>query len=170
MKKPVQNVQNERHSNFGSDGADRGTLEALLAGTVFNHVPGGREAVHCLSFSSHEEIPMNIRTKRRIKACDLASLLILFAVLGAAQNSDGTSATGDVSRAMSARYEDLIWQAMVPELGNDSPQIGIVDEHEPLQGLMPLLVVRRGRKYQACESRRVILLTVDHRVKFGGKC
>jgi quercetin dioxygenase-like cupin family protein len=67
---------------------------------------------------------MNLRI-RRIKACDLASLLILVAVLGAAQNnSDGTSATG--SQAMSARYEDLIWQAVVPELGDDSPQISVL--------------------------------------------
>jgi quercetin dioxygenase-like cupin family protein len=70
---------------------------------------------------------VNIRKQRRIKACGLASLLLLIAVLGAAQtNSGGTPATSGASQAMSARYEDLMWQTMVPELGNDSPQISIL--------------------------------------------
>src|ERR1700730_4865316 len=71
---------------------------------------------------------MNIRTQRRIKACGVASLLMLVAALGSAQNnnSDGTSATSGASHAMSARYEDLIWQSMVLELGNDSPQISVL--------------------------------------------
>ena len=47
---------------------------------------------------------------------------------------------------------------------------GIVDEHEPLQGFVTLLVVRRGREYQVCESCRVILFMGDRRVKLGGKC
>lgn len=70
---------------------------------------------------------MNIRKQRRIKALGLASLLLLIAVLGAAQtNSGGTPATSGASQAMSARYEDLMWQTMVPEMGNDSPQISIL--------------------------------------------
>src|SRR2546428_12084158 len=70
---------------------------------------------------------MNMRTQRRIKACGLASLLLLVAVLGPAQrNSGGNPATGGASQAMSAPYEDLRWQTMVPELGNDSPQISIL--------------------------------------------
>jgi quercetin dioxygenase-like cupin family protein len=65
--------------------------------------------------------------RRRIKACGVASLLFLVAVLGAAQsNSGGAPATGDASQAMSARYEDLTWQTMVPELAKDSPQISIL--------------------------------------------
>lgn len=32
----------------------------------------------------------------------------------------------DVHAAISARFEDLTWQAMVPKLGNDSPQISVV--------------------------------------------
>jgi quercetin dioxygenase-like cupin family protein len=70
---------------------------------------------------------MNMST-RRIKAYGLASLLLLLvAVLAAAQNnSGGTPATGGASQAMSARYEDLMWQMIVPELGNDSPQISIL--------------------------------------------
>jgi len=67
---------------------------------------------------------MRMSTQRRIKLCDFANVLLLVAVLGAAQNnSDGPPATGNASQAMSARYEDLKWQTMVPELGTDSPQI-----------------------------------------------
>jgi quercetin dioxygenase-like cupin family protein len=70
---------------------------------------------------------VNIGKQRRIKACGLASLLWLIAALGAAQtDSGGTPATSGASQAMSARYEDLIWQTMVPELGNNSPQISIL--------------------------------------------
>jgi quercetin dioxygenase-like cupin family protein len=70
---------------------------------------------------------MNVSTQPRIKACRVASLLLSVAVLGGAQiNSGGTPATGNASQAMSARYEDLKWQTMVPELGNDSPQISIL--------------------------------------------
>jgi mannose-6-phosphate isomerase-like protein (cupin superfamily) len=70
---------------------------------------------------------MNPSTRRRIKTCGLASLLLLIAVLCVAQtNSGGTPATSGASQAMSARYEDLMWQAMVPELGDDSPQISIL--------------------------------------------
>jgi quercetin dioxygenase-like cupin family protein len=70
---------------------------------------------------------MNMSTWQRIKAYGVASLLFSFAVLGTAQNhSGGTPATGSASQAMSARYEDLKWQTMVPELGNDSPQISIL--------------------------------------------
>jgi len=66
-------------------------------------------------------------TRRRIKACRVASLVLLVALLGAAQSySGGTPATGGASQAMSSRYEDLRWQTMVPELGNDSPQISIL--------------------------------------------
>jgi mannose-6-phosphate isomerase-like protein (cupin superfamily) len=63
---------------------------------------------------------MAIDAWRRIQTCGL--LLLLVAALGAAQNNSDTAA----SRAMSARYEDLMWQTMVPELGDDSPQISIL--------------------------------------------
>jgi mannose-6-phosphate isomerase-like protein (cupin superfamily) len=57
----------------------------------------------------------------------VAILLLFAAALGAAQSHNGgTSAAGGASQAMSARYEDLKWQAIVPELGNDSPQISIL--------------------------------------------
>jgi mannose-6-phosphate isomerase-like protein (cupin superfamily) len=65
---------------------------------------------------------MNIKARRRIQACCFS---LLVAVIGAAQNG-GAPATSDASQAMSTRYEDLMWQAIVPELGNDSPQISIL--------------------------------------------
>lgn len=69
---------------------------------------------------------MNTNSRRGIKACGVAILLLLVAVLGAAQsNSGGTPSTGD-PQAMSASYEDLKWQTIVPELGTDSPQISIL--------------------------------------------
>ncbi len=62
-----------------------------------------------------------------IKTCEIASLLLLAAVVGTAQNnSRGTPRFGDASQAMSAPYEDLKWNAIVPELGNDSPEISIL--------------------------------------------
>lgn len=70
---------------------------------------------------------MNKSTPRNIQAYGLATLLVLLlAVIGAAQNSGKTPASGSASQAMSARYEDLMWQMIVPELGNDSPQISIL--------------------------------------------
>ena len=72
---------------------------------------------------SKKEILMNVTPQRRIKVCGFASLLLLLVVmLGAAQNP----ATDGSSHAMSARYEDLKWQTMVPELRNDSPQISVL--------------------------------------------
>jgi mannose-6-phosphate isomerase-like protein (cupin superfamily) len=70
---------------------------------------------------------MNRHAARRIEVGGVASLLLFAAALGAAQShSGGTPAAGGASQAMSARYEDLKWQAIVPELGSDSPQISIL--------------------------------------------
>jgi hypothetical protein len=64
---------------------------------------------------------MTTNTRRKIQTC---CLLVLVAVLGRAQTKSGD--TPSPSQAMSARYEDLMWQTMVPELGDDSPQISIL--------------------------------------------
>jgi mannose-6-phosphate isomerase-like protein (cupin superfamily) len=70
---------------------------------------------------------MNGHTRQRIEMGGVATLMLFAAALGASQShSDGTPAAGGASQAMSARYEDLKWQTMVPELGNDSPQISIL--------------------------------------------
>jgi len=71
---------------------------------------------------------MSACTRQRIKACGLGGLALLWvAVSGGAQdNTGGKPSTGGASHAVSARYEDLKWLTMVPELGNDSPQISIL--------------------------------------------
>jgi quercetin dioxygenase-like cupin family protein len=70
---------------------------------------------------------MKMNPPRGIEVYRLASLLLLVAVFGAAQSNDGGApAASGASQAMSTRYEDLKWQAIVPELGNDSPQISIL--------------------------------------------
>ena len=63
-------------------------------------------------------------TLARGKAFGAAGSLLVAAVVGWGQGKDMTGA--DASKAMSAHYEDLKWQAMVPELGDDSPQISIL--------------------------------------------
>jgi mannose-6-phosphate isomerase-like protein (cupin superfamily) len=69
---------------------------------------------------------MNMSTLQRMKAYVVA-ILFLIVVFTVAQSQSGeTAATGSSSQAMSAKYEDLTWQTMVPELGNDSPQISIL--------------------------------------------
>jgi mannose-6-phosphate isomerase-like protein (cupin superfamily) len=105
---------------------------------------------------------MTIRARRRIHAC---GLLVLVAVLGAAQTNSGVSpAASSGSQAMSARYEDLMWQMMVPELGNDSPQISIL-RVDPKTNATQLLI-RTPKKmhvpmhwHSANETHTVILGT-----------
>jgi mannose-6-phosphate isomerase-like protein (cupin superfamily) len=58
------------------------------------------------------------------------TLLVVIALPGqssAQHNPPGASQAGVTApQAMSARYGDLQWQSMVPELGADSPQISIL--------------------------------------------
>lgn len=66
-------------------------------------------------------------TREGIKVWGVLSLLLLVSVLGAAQShSSGTPAAGGSAPAMSIRLEDVKWEAMLPELGSDSPQISIL--------------------------------------------
>lgn len=66
-------------------------------------------------------------TRARNHAYRVATLLVLVAVLGAAQgNSGGAAATNSASEATSVRFEDVKWETMVPELGKDSPQFSIL--------------------------------------------
>ncbi len=70
---------------------------------------------------------MHVDIRRRIKVFGIASLLLLVAAHAAAHRSiDGAPAASAASQAMSARYEDVKWQTMAPDLGNDSPQISIL--------------------------------------------
>ena len=60
---------------------------------------------------------MNMSTRERMKAYVVAFLLLIVVFTVAQSQSGETAATGSSSQAMSARYEDLTWQTMVPELG-----------------------------------------------------
>ena len=65
--------------------------------------------------------------RQTIKVWGVISLPLLAAVIGAARSNSGvTLPAGGSPQAMSARLEDAKWQTMVPELGNDSPQISIL--------------------------------------------
>jgi hypothetical protein len=59
----------------------------------------------------------------RVMLCGAGCAFLLACGLIAAQEK---SASVDAHAATSARFEDLKWQAIVPELGNDSPQISVV--------------------------------------------
>ncbi|HXM95009.1 MAG TPA: DUF4437 domain-containing protein [Candidatus Dormibacteraeota bacterium] len=69
---------------------------------------------------------MNTNTRQGIKVCGVVILFLLVAVLRAAQNNTGGTPPTGGAQAMSAPYEDLKWQTIVPELGTASPQISIL--------------------------------------------
>ncbi len=57
----------------------------------------------------------------------LPALPLLMGALGLSQTADAPQqVTGAGSQAMSAKYEELQWQAIVPEFGSDSPQISVL--------------------------------------------
>jgi mannose-6-phosphate isomerase-like protein (cupin superfamily) len=88
---------------------------------------------------------MNRHKPRRIEVAGVASLLLFAAALGAAQSHNGSAPVPDrVSQAISVRYEDLKWQVMVPELGNDSPQISILRVDPKTRATQ--LLIRRPKK------------------------
>jgi mannose-6-phosphate isomerase-like protein (cupin superfamily) len=60
---------------------------------------------------------------RKLMRYGTGSIFLFACGLIVAQDKD---APADAHQALSARYEDLKWQAIVPELGNDSPQISVV--------------------------------------------
>jgi quercetin dioxygenase-like cupin family protein len=64
-----------------------------------------------------------VRTQMMSKSALTMVFNLLIAVTLLAQQA---TTPGKAGEAMSARYEDLKWQAIVPELGADSPQISIL--------------------------------------------
>lgn len=57
----------------------------------------------------------------------LASALCFAMMIGAARSDQRVAMpAGQTDQAMSVRYEDLKWQAVVPQLGDDSPQLAIL--------------------------------------------
>jgi mannose-6-phosphate isomerase-like protein (cupin superfamily) len=69
-----------------------------------------------------EESSMSSRIVKSV-LCGAACALLFGYGLIAAQEKNVAS---DAHAAISARFEDLKWQTMVPDLGNDSPQISVV--------------------------------------------
>jgi quercetin dioxygenase-like cupin family protein len=70
--------------------------------------------------------------RKIVLAVILPGILVLPAPSSAQSHSAGVTTHGDPSQkhAMNARYDDLQWQPIVPELGAESPQVAIlrVDE------------------------------------------
>src|SRR5262245_62663746 len=64
--------------------------------------------------------------RKTLSGVSLLLTLAFPAWSSAQQNPTATSHAGVNPHAVSARYEDLKWQAIVPELGADSPQISIL--------------------------------------------
>jgi quercetin dioxygenase-like cupin family protein len=71
---------------------------------------------------------MNMNAGRKIHIGGFVALtLFLVAASSATQNNGGASpAASDASQATSVPYDSLKWQAIVPELGKDSPEIAIL--------------------------------------------
>jgi mannose-6-phosphate isomerase-like protein (cupin superfamily) len=65
---------------------------------------------------------MNIGILRVILSGAGCVFLLAYGLIAAQEKN----APVDPHAAISARFEDLKWQAIVPELGNDSPQISVV--------------------------------------------
>jgi quercetin dioxygenase-like cupin family protein len=65
--------------------------------------------------------------------------LVLGLLAGAALGAHQSSSKENPRQAMGARYEDLQWQTIVPELGADSPQISIL-RVDPMTQATQLLI------------------------------
>jgi quercetin dioxygenase-like cupin family protein len=69
---------------------------------------------------------MNSKAVRKTQVSGLVILMLfLVATLSANQNNGGAS-PNDASQATSIPYESLKWQAIVPALGKDSPEMAIL--------------------------------------------
>lgn len=82
---------------------------------------------------------MKTRIKQRIKLT-LALSLLLSAVGASGQSSaGGAGVPSDMNNVLTTPYEDLRWQPIVPELGNDSPQMAILHV-DPRTGATQLII------------------------------
>jgi quercetin dioxygenase-like cupin family protein len=75
--------------------------------------------------------------------------ITLFAALSitaplAAQHHLATESQGDRQPAMGLRYEDLKWEAIVPELGVDSPQLSVLRVDPKTQATHLLIRIPKG--------------------------
>jgi len=70
---------------------------------------------------------MRIDAAEKTRTCVLATLICLTGTLCESQkNHSEVAASPNAPQVMTTLYEDLKWQAIVPELGEDSPQIAIL--------------------------------------------
>jgi mannose-6-phosphate isomerase-like protein (cupin superfamily) len=97
----------------------------------------------------------------KLVLCGAGGVLLFVCGLVTAQDKDASS---DARKAMSAHYEDLKWQAVVPELGSDSPQISILRVDSTTKATQ--LLIRTPRKmhipmhwHSANETHTMILGT-----------
>ena len=68
-----------------------------------------------------------MRTRIRIRTWAIATLVCVVAITAVARsNRNGMPASGNAPEPLNVRYEDVKWQSIVPELGDDSPQISIL--------------------------------------------
>ena len=70
-------------------------------------------------------------------------ILLVGLLVGAALADQQSSTKAKPQQAMGARYEDLQWQTIVPELGADSPQISILRVDPMTQATQLLIRVPR---------------------------
>ena len=70
---------------------------------------------------------MRTDAAEKTRACVLATLICLTGTLCEGQkNHPEVAASPNAPQVMTTLYEDLKWQAIVPELGEDSPQIAVL--------------------------------------------
>jgi quercetin dioxygenase-like cupin family protein len=107
-----------------------------------------------------EEIVTN-RIGRKILLCLAGSVALLVSGIVAAQDKDAPT---DAGKALTSHYEDLKWQAIVPELGSDSPEISILRVDPKTQATQ--LLIRTPKKmhipmhwHSANETHTMILGT-----------
>ena len=70
---------------------------------------------------------------------NIVSILLLTLLAGAPLGAQQSIQQAQAQQPMSARYEDLKWQSIVPELGRDSPQVSILRE-DPVTHATQLLI------------------------------
>jgi mannose-6-phosphate isomerase-like protein (cupin superfamily) len=92
----------------------------------------------CHPATIFEESSMN-STHRKFGMWGVAGLFFLVAGFAIAQSKNAGASDTDLTKAMSTRYEDVKWQTLVPELGNDSPQLSIL-RVDPRTGATQLLI------------------------------
>jgi quercetin dioxygenase-like cupin family protein len=112
---------------------------------------------------------MRMRVRVTVQTCVSAATICFAATFCAAQSNHAGMPAADNSQVMTALYKDLKWQAIVPGLGEDSPQIAML-RVDPKTSATQLLI-RTPRKmhvpmhwHSANETHTIIqgTATFDH--------